>query len=681
MKRDSSAITVKIPLSCPAMRAALAFAAGIITCVYFNTHVTTLLLLLFAGYMLHYVLRRHNMYAGILAFSVLFLTGMCVYTIQNELNRPLHFPGSAIGQIVRVEGVITGDTRINYGNTRFILRCRSLETGDGIFRVSGLLPCTLYNNKMSIPEGSQIIIYGKIKLYRRPFMKQGTVRFSPYPDFTHRLVTDDGLPAPFVVERGASIFRSIRNHISSLIDRYPFGGHGDLLKTMTIGERDVLPRPVKEQFARTGISHILAVSGLHVGILVLALNLFLKLFPVPKKIRFMTIIGFMICYAGICGFRPPVTRSVFMISMVLGALVFERPKNPENSIFAALIAILAFDPSALFGPSLQLSFAAVWGIVTFFPPVMSALKQRFRFNRITEFITGTFVVSVIAAFTTAPIAAAHFGFLPLYGILANLIAVWLAFLIIYSGIVSIFLISLGTIAAPLAALFSFFTGLLLKLLFWLTGFVSGLPYASIPVGGVPFLVGVCLAVWLYVISRSNGRSNFKKAILYIPLMLLFVYSWHPLILTGRFGVKPGSVIFFDVGQGDAALIKYGNNRHFLIDTGPAFGSYDAGTSVILPGLRNAGISYLDGIFLSHTHSDHTGGIFSILQNIRTGYIFSRYSIADSLSALFGRKVTGVSAGDSIAFNDGGILVLSPASEKKAVSSKKMMSEILCLKGG
>ncbi|HUT64217.1 MAG TPA: MBL fold metallo-hydrolase, partial [Anaerolineae bacterium] len=208
----------------------------------------------------------------------------------------------------------------------------------------------------------------------------------------------------------------------------------------------------------------------------------------------------------------------------------------------------------------------------------------------------------------------------------------------------------------------------LQMLSGLAEFVAGFTYSSIAVENITPLFGVSFAAWLYVISRAQGRYNFQKAILYIPLMLLLLYTWNMPALTSLSGRKSGSVVFYDVGQGDAALVTYGHTHHFLVDTGPQYTHGDAGTSVIVPNLKSAGITHLDGVFLSHTHADHTGGLNSILKNIRVDHIFCRQSIADSLKALFGDSVFGISAGDSIAFKEGGILILSPWSALQKKSS-------------
>ncbi|HDY88985.1 MAG TPA: DNA internalization-related competence protein ComEC/Rec2, partial [bacterium] len=358
-------------------------------------------------------------------------------------------------------------------------------------------------------------------------------------------------------------------------------------------------------------------------------------------------------------FRPPVIRTFIMITLYMAGMLFERPKNTENILFIALLSIIAIDPQALFGPSLQLSFTAVWAITTFYSPVNTMVRERFRINgrlqSIIHYILSILIVSTLAFTATAPIVAYHFGSLPLLSIFVNIAAIPLTFGVVIMGIFSILLSAVGTLAEPFAALFSFITGIVLHMLSKLAEFISALPFASIETGKFSPLIVLCFFAWLYVLSRVRGRKNFKKALLYIPLFVFLLFTWNPLVSYSSYRTKQGSIVFFDVGQGDSALIEYGNKRYFLVDTG----IQSAAKSIVLPGLKNIGIKKLDGIFLSHMDSDHVGGFDYIVNNIKVDRIFCCESIEDSLETIYGKRITGIAAGDSIAFSEGGILVLSP----------------------
>ncbi len=649
----------KRPLAGPAMKASLPFVAGILISGHFHPAPLITLAMLGLGILLLVVANRSDRIGSLSALAVMMLAGICVSSIEREINKPLYIPVELTADSVMVEGRVTGSPRHFSGNTYLTLDCSVLNTGSSTYNVSGELPCAIYGKTLLLNEGAILKVRGKIRRIRHLLTERDILRGSARRRYIYRLIADSKSPEPVITVTGGSVFSAIRTRISRLTDRFPYGGYRNILRAMTIGERDGIPQETRERFAQTGIAHILAVSGLHVGILTIVLLFFIKLFSFPRRFRYLLIIIFMVLYAGVCGFRPPVTRSVIMVLLVAGALFSERPKNPENSLFVALIIILAIDPGALTGASLQLSFAAVWTITTFYKPLMELPQKIVRRNRLFKKVYSLFIVSLLASAGTAPITAAHFGSLPLYGIPSNLLAVPLAFLIVSGGMLSIAASAPGAFTEPLAAVLSFFTGVFLKALDLLAEFVSSLPFSTIETGKISLLTGCVFAAWLYILSRSRGRPVFKKALLYIPMVLMLIAAWNPLVSASLKDKPGGTVVFFDVGQGDAALVKCGENRFFLFDTGPRYKNTNIAESMILTALKNTGINSLDGIFISHLHEDHVGGLDSIVRHFRVDRIFCRRALEDSLISLYGDRVIGLSAGDSIAFSEGGMLVLSP----------------------
>ena len=744
------------PLTGPAMKACLLFAAGILIAQHTHPHTRTILSILGTAIAVCVLLIRHDTLGSLTASTVMVCSGMAVWSITADIHKPVEIPSDLISTragVIKASGRVTGSCRYSYGNTTWILSCTGIHISDTMYPVSGELICTFFDRQVSLEEGSSLTVEGKFRRIRQVLTRSDfrdisfqNERAGPRAPAV-RLIVDsisadtDGtgflmatktqrheerqctvfslasssLSGIFVSSR--LIFDRIRRTVSHLIDRYPYGGHRAILKAMTIGERKNIPPQTGKQYAQTGIAHLLAVSGLHVGIIMVVLNFLLRPLPLSKGSRFAVTVLFMFLYAGICGFLPPVSRAVIMFTLLNGALLVERPKNLENILFASLIIILAFDPRALSGASLQLSFAAVWTITTFYRPLYDLFDRwTRRASRLSHSsrcrsdaaelvhrskparsILSIVVTSLLATVGTAPIVAYHFSSLPVYGILANLAAVPLVGLIVPMGVLSIAATTPGAYAAPAAHFLSFLTGLLLSLMNFIAAFTSSLPHSTVETASGSFLLfaGCCLALWLYVLSRSSGRPLFQKLLLYIPLAFLLITAWNPAIDTVCGKDRQAVSVFFDVGQGDSALITIGNNCHILVDTGPAFAASPrfapvaAGTSVasvyksfIMPSLKNAGISRLDGIFISHPHSDHIGGLDSIVRSCDVRHIFCSQALSDSLSSVYGERVIGLGAGDSVAVGEtrrasrlshssllrsdaagrDGILVLAPASE-------------------
>ncbi|MBN1292576.1 MAG: DNA internalization-related competence protein ComEC/Rec2 [Candidatus Latescibacteria bacterium] len=673
-----SSIILNRPLAGPAMKACLAFISGIMFAKHITINPHIYISTLAVAILLLILIRRHDTAGSFMALAVMIFAGFCTATIHNEINKPVDITNIPVNTQVAIEGKITESPRYSYGNTYVVMNCNVINDGTVSYSISGLLPCVFYDRIIQLEEGTRLRIEGNIRRIGYPVNRSDLARGFIKRPYTHRLAVEAALPDPVVLITGNSFFSKLRIHISGLIDRYSYGGHGDILRAMTIGERDGIPKETRIRFAQTGIAHILAVSGLHVGIIAMLFMFMIRPLPVSKTIKYAIVLIFLTIYAGICGFKPPVTRSVILFAMVIGPILFERRKNIENSLFISLLIILAFNPESLFGASLQLSFSAVWFITTFYTPLMNFLPLKIhRKNWLFTYTTGLLLVSILASAGTAPIVAVHFGSIPLYGIIANLPGIPLAFVTVVMGTASIILTAMGYIVSPIAAVISFFTGIALSMLILLTEIVSKLPHASLETGNIPIYVVLGLIFWFYVLSRAGNHQSLQKLLVYIPLILLCIVTWNPLVRALNHNNPKGTVIFFDVGQGDAALVCYDNGRNFLVDAGPGYDNTSPAETVILPSLDDLGIDCLDGIFISHLHSDHTGGLKPILKEIKVNRIFCRMAIRDSLSGAYGDIVTGLSAGDSLNFNGGGIIALSPGKNSSMFDSSSHSGENNC----
>ncbi|MFC1551355.1 DNA internalization-related competence protein ComEC/Rec2 [Candidatus Latescibacterota bacterium] len=679
---NSHPIQIKKPLAGPACKAVIGFAAGILSYGVIRPEMTVVLGIVCAGILFLAAYPGREKTGNAVALAVLFFSGLFAGTVQHEINGPYIPPDSHINRNVIIEGVVTGNIGYYRDSISFELKCRSLHHGGSFYPADGMLSCTLYGKQMILHEGSRIAVPGQIRKYPQPLDRIIlTAKLTPENPAAgqsiYRLTAGEHSADPVIVKEGGTFFGGARRYVSRLIDRYAFGGHGSLLMTMTIGDRRGLSIETGDDFARAGISHILAVSGLHVGILLVVIRFMLGIFPVSRNTKIYIILGVLFFFSGLCGFRPPVVRTFIMTAMVMAGLLFERRKNVENSLFVALLMLLAYDPQSLYTPSLQLSFAAVWAIVTFYRPIIIpvrawvSLKIRNSFlNTVLIYFMSAIIVSVLAYAATAPIVAVHFGTVPLLSVIVNVPAVMLAMAIVTGGMFSLIFAALGPVAAPAAAVLSFVTGLFLRILSALAETVADIPFAAIETGGFSSFPALCSLTWLFILSRAGGRSGFKKALLYIPLVCVLFFTWSPLVSSGLSGGGRGTAYFFNVGQGDSALLEYDGSRYFLVDTGIS----SSARHVVVPSLGNMGIRSLDGIFVSHMDSDHIGGLDYILENIAVKRIFCRESVKDSLESVYGGRVTGISAGDSISFGEGGILVLSPFGEDDALRKNGISGE-------
>ena len=544
-------------------------------------------------------------------------------------------------------------------------------------QLNGSLVCVLYGKKILPSERDSVNMDGRIIRSENPPSYNIRIPFlsKEQKDYSFKFINGVNMPNPSIVGGRGGLWDGMRGAFSGFIDKYDYWGQNGLLKAFLFGDRNSLPASAVNDFTAAGIAHLIAVSGLNVGILVLAFSFVLGLFGVSGKVRFMVISVFVFLYAGLCGFDPPVTRASLMVFCAMSIMLAGIGQNFESLIFTALFVVLVFDPAALFGASLQLSFASVWGLGVFYPHfalwINSLVSGKGFLRKIIKYVLLSFSVSLIAFVTTAPILAATFGTLPVLSILFNLPSVPLASFIVVAGMITTFMTAAGPILAPATQFMVHITGISLKILTEIASFSAGLPFSTFKIANVSLFVLIFIYLWLFMLSKVEGRPLIKKVLLYSAMLFILFYVWNPVFSGIRNKVSYSSeALFLNVGQGDSSLLKCGNGNCFLIDAGLS----SQAKTVVVPWLKKMNILHLDAVFVTHMDADHAGGLDYLLNNIAADRIFCRNSVADSLRTIYGDRVTGISAGDSISFESGGALVLSPFPAKVKVPDKLFDSE-------
>ena len=214
-----------------------------------------------------------------------------------------------------------------------------------------------------------------------------------------------------------------------------------MLITMLLGDGDFIDRTIRQDFSLAGISHILALSGLHISILSLIVWFFL--FPLDylraKKLRLVITIALMLGYCFVTGLSPSVIRSTVMMSLVFLSVVFYRKSSPLNAVATAALIILIFSPFSLYGVGFQLSFITVVSLIVFF----SHFKTRFS-NRVVNYVMSGLLTSVVAMVLTLILTAYYFNTISTLSVLSNLIILPVVPVFMIMGSVALFMLSCGS---------------------------------------------------------------------------------------------------------------------------------------------------------------------------------------------------------------------------------------------
>lgn len=206
-----------------------------------------------------------------------------------------------------------------------------------------------------------------------------------------------------------------------------------------LGDKTTIDKTIKNNFQKSGLMHIMAVSGLHLGIIVLILNFLLSFMNrnnVLKYLKNLIVLVFVWFFAFLTGFSPSITRAALMFSLLVFALNSSKESNSLNIIFVSGFIILLVNPFVLFDVGFLLSYAAVLGIVVLFPSLSYWYTEC---NVIVKYFLDIISMSIAAQLFTLPIILYSFGSLPVYSILGNLIVIPLVFLITAISMIEIFL--------------------------------------------------------------------------------------------------------------------------------------------------------------------------------------------------------------------------------------------------
>lgn len=337
-----------------------------------------------------------------------------------------------------------------------------------------------------------------------------------------------------------------------------------ILEAILLGKKDDLESIEKESFSNSGTMHILAVSGLHVGILLLILSFPFKFFKQENKLPHVVFVLTCIwIYAFVTGLSPSVLRATTMFSFILiGHL--RKKSSTTNAIYISAILLILITPSIIYDVGFQLSYAAVLGIVVLSPKLEKWINY-YPENKILLYFYQILVISIIAQISTAPLCLYYFHQLPTYFLLSNLIAIPLAFILVFLG--TLFFIS--SVFLPYALSF---IGLLLntvsQLLYYTTSFISQLPFSTINNISINQIEVVLLILLILLFFRVIIDKRSKT--LYILFLLLCFLSYINIKEEYDFRTKE-SVTIFNMKSNSCIMLFKQKKVHCLTDIkSPAF---------------------------------------------------------------------------------------------------------------
>ncbi len=393
-----------------------------------------------------------------------------------------------------------------------------------------------------------------------------------------------------------------------------------IARALLLAERDDVPGAVRARFAEAGLAHLLAISGLHVGLIAAAVMLALAPLLGPARAA-LGAAGLIAVYVAMIGAPPSAVRASLLLAGWAGARARGLPARPWDLLAAAALLAVVADPLVLVEPGFQLSFAGFAGLgagIDFgrrFGDAMARIgRVRWFGERWPRWLRrhlsriGLTLAGGSGAFlATAPFAAAHFQHVAPVALVSHIIGTPLVAAAIGSLVLAV------TLPPPLEALGAAGAALVLRSLTAAAGVLGSLPGAHaavrVPTPWLWAAAGLAtLGLWRYA---RWGRA--RSALL--PLAASVSLALGGPSVAGRLAPGRALLCTLDVGQGDAAVLRTSRGRWILFDAGPSFGERDAGREVIVPFLRRYGARRIDLFVLSHPDQDHVGGFEAVHQSV------------------------------------------------------------------
>ena len=435
----------------------------------------------------------------------------------------------------------------------------------------------------------------------------------------------------------------IKENINKLIPEK----YSAIFTGLILGDTSKVEEEVNDDFKIANISHVLAISGMHITYIVIGIELLLKKGIGKRKTRIITII-ILVMYMFITGFTPSVVRASIMGIIMLISKLIHRKNDIWTSISLSLLILLIYNPFLILNVGLQLSYLGTIGIVCFNKNVYNFLRKlkiqnkkiRYRINRkfilFMDKIKEMLSVTLSAQIVILPILLFNFNILGIYFFISNILVSTIIGPIIIVGFVCILI---SFISIEIAKILSIFMSVGIQILISISE-ISHLPFSKIYIPTPKVWQIVIYYICVIVINKIYISFNLKEPdftsirirnlvallkfkfgqnrkkvlkVLIVFVSLLFILNTIPQKL---------KIHFVDVGQGDCTFITTPQNKTILIDGGGSMSEeYDVGESTLLPYILDRGYTKLDYVFISHFDQDHVGGILTILEELRVGQVY------------------------------------------------------------
>jgi len=520
------------------------------------------------------------------------------------------------GKDLHIAGVITSLPEQRGKRVRFQFDVETLQYEDKSYPAPGKIRLSWYRNAPLLKVGEQWQLQVRL---RRPhgFMNPGGFDYEGWlfregvaaTGYVRDATENQKLADSNSLYLIQSLRETLREKIHHAVTNPSVAG---IIVALVVGDRSGLSHEQWDMFARTGTNHLVAISGLHIGIVAgLIFFLFRWLWsrsvllthylPAPQAAAVIALLAGLF-YAALAGFALPTQRALIMLAVVMGGILLRRQQRASHVLSLALLLVVVIDPQAVMSAGFWLSFAAV-GVILY--GLSGHVAREGLWQKWGQ-------VQWVVAVGLAPLLLAWGMQTSLFAPLVNMVAV---------PLFSLFVVPMALLGSLMLLLSDGLAELMLWPLVELLGMavgwlevVSAQPYAAWELGGIPTWTWLPAAMGVLLLLAPAGLpGRWLGAIFLLPMFLVRP----PLPAAGELWFT-----LLDVGQGLSAVIQ--TRQHTLVfDAGARFSDdFDAGSAVVAPFLRELGVSHIDRLVLSNADNDHAGGAPKLVEKVPADEVLS-----------------------------------------------------------
>ncbi len=523
----------------PFVRIVLLLATGILFSLHFESNFTVLIsvfpVLLIAFVLLHRYFKKGVFgFNALIPFALIFILGI----LRTEVQKPSHDPHHLLNQTIKSSHYLVKLNSYPVEKEAYFMFNARIIAGnqqDSVHQVSGNI--SLYIRKDSslihLPQYGDVL-----SIHKSPFLiaapknphEFNYQQYMSYQQVYHQVFLSAG-DFQLIKNEPDNIFLAVsfqlRTHFKTQIEKFvKDDGSRAIAYALLLGIKDDLSTDLKRAYSAAGAMHVLAVSGLHVGIIFLLISslfAFLKFVKGGKYWLLAINLFFLWGYAFVTGLSPSVLRAVVMFSVIIIGKTSDRYANIYNNLAVSALIILLYDPYMILKVGFQLSYLAVLGIVYLQPRLYQLITVK---NYLLDKAWGITCVSIAAQIATFPLGLYYFHQFPTYFLVSNLIVIPAAFVILLEGI---FLIVFSPLSSFVAGLVGALLNFSIQMLNEVVIYINNLTYSLIDWVNIDFKQTILIYfLILSVILLLHYRKSVYLKLTYLCISLLTMdlgYRW------------------------------------------------------------------------------------------------------------------------------------------------------------